>query len=84
MDKVSSRHTEKDQEMPVDLGVGTLEARDADKGPETGLPIARPRLPKTEVRLGFCERTRAALNGWRIYIARGKTLGGSSVNPCHT
>jgi sugar phosphate permease len=24
MDKVSSRHTEKDQEMPVDLRVGTL------------------------------------------------------------
>jgi hypothetical protein len=26
MDKVSSRHTEKDQEMPVDLRVGTLVA----------------------------------------------------------
>jgi hypothetical protein len=30
MDKVSSRHTEKDQEMPVDLRVGTLVGADRD------------------------------------------------------
>jgi choline dehydrogenase len=59
--------------------VALLEAGDADKAQEISTPIAWPGLAKTKFDWDFASEPEPALNGRRVYIARGKTLGGSSA-----
>jgi choline dehydrogenase len=61
------------------VSVALLEAGDADKAPEISTPIAWPGLAKTKFDWDFASEPEPALNGRRVYIARGKTLGGSSA-----
>ena len=61
------------------VSVALLEAGDADKALEISTPIAWPRLAKTKFDWDFASEPEPALNGRRVYIARGKTLGGSSA-----
>jgi len=61
------------------VSVALLEAGDADKALEISTPIAWPGLAKTKFDWDFASEPEPALNGRRVYIARGKTLGGSSA-----
>jgi choline dehydrogenase-like flavoprotein len=61
------------------VSVALLEAGDADKAVEISTPIAWPGLAKTKFDWDFASEPEPALNGRRVYIARGKTLGGSSA-----
>jgi choline dehydrogenase len=61
------------------VSVALLEAGDADKTQEISTPIAWPGLAKTKFDWDFASEPEPMLNGRRIYIARGKTLGGSSA-----
>ena len=61
------------------VSVALLEAGDADKTQEISTPIAWPGLAKTKFDWDFASEPEPALNGRRVYIARGKTLGGSSA-----
>jgi choline dehydrogenase len=61
------------------VSVALLEAGDADKAQEISTPIAWPGLAKTKFDWDFASEPEPALNGRRVYIARGKTLGGSSA-----
>ncbi len=61
------------------VSVALLEAGDADKAQEISTPIAWPGLAKTKFDWDFASEPEPALNGRGVYIARGKTLGGSSA-----
>ena len=61
------------------MSVALLEAGDVDKAQEISTPIAWPGLAKTKFDWDFASEPEPALNGRRVYIARGKTLGGSSA-----
>jgi choline dehydrogenase len=58
--------------------VALIEAGGADNAPEIALPIAFPKLAKTKFDWDFVTEPEQALRGRRIYIPRGKALGGSS------
>lgn len=55
-----------------------LEAGGPDTKMEIHIPAAYAKLHRSDVDWGFWTEPQAALNGTRIYLPRGKTLGGSS------
>jgi choline dehydrogenase len=61
-----------------DVTVALIEAGGRDTAPEIGLPIAFPQLFKTEFDWDFATEPEPALKGRRVYLPRGKGLGGSS------
>jgi choline dehydrogenase-like flavoprotein len=64
-----------------DVTVALIEAGGRDTAPEIGLPIAFPQLFKTEFDWDFATEPEPALKGRRVYLPRGKGLGGcSSIN----
>src|SRR5882757_2334470 len=64
-----------------DVTVALIEAGGRDTAPEIGLPIAFPQLFKTDFDWDFATEPEPALKGRRVYLPRGKGLGGcSSIN----
>ncbi len=61
-----------------DVTVALIEAGGRDTAPEIGLPIAFPQLFKTEFDWDFATEPEPALKRRRIYLPRGRGLGGSS------
>lgn len=55
-----------------------LEAGGPDKKLEIGIPAAFANLHRTEVDWGFSTEPQKHVNNRRLYLPRGKTLGGSS------
>lgn len=55
-----------------------LEAGGPDTKMEIHIPAAYAKLHRSAVDWGFWTEPQAALNGTRLYLPRGKTLGGSS------
>src|SRR5262245_58308058 len=55
-----------------------LEAGPPDTRQEIVVPLAWPRLFRTDCNWGYLTAPQEALNGRRVYFPRGKTLGGSS------
>lgn len=55
-----------------------LEAGGPDKKLEIGIPAAFANLHRTEVDWGFSTEPQKNVNNRRLYLPRGKTLGGSS------
>lgn len=66
--------------LSVDPAVSVLllEAGGPDKKPEIHIPGAYTKLNRTSVDWGFSTEPQSALGGRRIYLPRGKTLGGCS------
>lgn len=60
------------------VSVLLLEAGGPDKKLEIHIPAAYTKLNRTEVDWGFWTEPQEALDGRRIYLPRGKTLGGCS------
>ena len=60
------------------LSVLLLEAGGPDSRLEIQIPAAYSKLNRTTVDWGFWTEPQAALGGRRMYLPRGKTLGGSS------
>ncbi|MDB5515173.1 MAG: putative choline dehydrogenase [Tardiphaga sp.] len=58
--------------------VALVEAGSSDDAPEIHLPVAFPQLFKTKFDWDFATEPEPALGRRRIYIPRGKVLGGSS------
>lgn len=61
-----------------DIRVALLEAGGQDDAPEISMPVAFPALFKTKYDWDFSSEPEPGLAGRRIYLPRGKTLGGSS------
>lgn len=61
-----------------ELTVLLLEAGQADNKLEIGIPGAYTKLNRTSVDWAFCTEEQEFANQRKIYIPRGKTLGGSS------
>jgi choline dehydrogenase-like flavoprotein len=61
-----------------DVSVALIEAGEADAAPEIGVPIASTQLFKTKYDWDFATEPEPALRGRRVYLPRGKVLGGSS------
>jgi choline dehydrogenase-like flavoprotein len=59
--------------------VALLEAGGRDDAPEISMPIAFPQLFKTEYDWDYSSEPERGLGGRRIYLPRGRTLGGSSA-----
>jgi choline dehydrogenase len=59
--------------------VALLEAGGLDDAPEIGLPVAFPQLFKTKYDWDFATEPEQGLGKRRVYLPRGKTLGGSSA-----
>ena len=55
-----------------------LEAGDRDSKMEIGIPAAYGNLHRSEIDWGFSTEPQTHINNRRIYLPRGKTLGGSS------
>jgi choline dehydrogenase len=66
--------------LSVDPSVSVLllEAGGPDKKMEIHIPAAYTKLNRTEVDWGFWTEPQTALDGRRMYLPRGKTLGGCS------
>jgi choline dehydrogenase-like flavoprotein len=61
--------------------VALVEARGVDTAPEIGLPIAFPQLFNTQYVWDFSSEPESGLSARRLYLPRGKMLGGcSSIN----
>jgi choline dehydrogenase len=60
------------------VSVLLLEAGGPDKKMEIGIPAAYSKLNRTAVDWSFWSEPQPALGGRRLYLPRGKTLGGSS------
>ncbi|TAE33883.1 MAG: choline dehydrogenase [Cytophagales bacterium] len=60
------------------VSVLLLEAGGPDKKLEIQIPAAYTKLNRTEVDWGFWSEPQEALDGRRMYLPRGKTLGGCS------
>jgi choline dehydrogenase len=58
--------------------VALVEAGAPDQAPEIAIPVAFPQLFKTQYDWDFSTEPEHVLAGRRIYLPRGKTLGGSS------
>ena len=64
-----------------DVTVALIEAGGRDTAPEIGLPVAFTQLFKTDFDWDFTSEPEPALGRRRIYLPRGKGLGGcSSIN----
>ena len=61
------------------LRVALLEAGGPDDAPEINMPIAFPQLFKTKYDWDFASEPEPGLAKRRIYLPRGRTLGGSSA-----
>ena len=61
-----------------DVRVALLEAGPVDDSPQIEVPVAFPQLFKTDLDWDYASEPEPALEGRRLYIARGKVLGGSS------
>src|SRR5580704_1047587 len=59
--------------------VALLEAGGPDDAPEISLPVAFPQLFKTKYDWDFATEPEQRLRNRRIYLPRGRTLGGSSA-----
>ena len=59
--------------------VALVEAGGRDDAPEINMPIAFPQLFKTKYDWDFATEAESGLGKRRIYLPRGKTLGGSSA-----
>jgi choline dehydrogenase len=59
--------------------VALLEAGGLDDAPEINMPVAFPQLFKTKYDWDFATEPEQGLGGRRLYLPRGKTLGGSSA-----
>ena len=59
--------------------VALLEAGGPDDAPEISLPVAFPQLFKTKYDWDFETEPERGLRDRRIYLPRGRTLGGSSA-----
>jgi choline dehydrogenase-like flavoprotein len=59
--------------------VAPLEAGGPDDAPEISLPVAFPQLFKTNYDWDFATEPEPGLRDRRIYLPRGRTLGGSST-----
>jgi choline dehydrogenase len=59
--------------------VAPLEAGGPDDAPEISLPVAFPQLFKTNYDWDFATEPEPGLRDRRIYLPRGRTLGGSSA-----
>src|SRR3984893_8224656 len=59
--------------------VALLEAGGLDDAPEISLPVAFPQLFKTKYDWDFATEPEQGLRNRRIYLPRGRTLGGSSA-----
>jgi len=59
--------------------VALLEAGGPDDAPEISLPVAFPQLFKTKYDWDFATEPEPGLRDRRIYLPRGRTLGGSSA-----
>ena len=60
------------------IRVGLVEAGGPDNAPEISMPVAFPQLFKTKYDWDFTTEPEPSLGQRRIYLPRGKTLGGSS------
>src|SRR5262245_43212210 len=58
--------------------VALVEDGDRDNAPEIDIPLLFPQLFKTQFDWDFTSEPEPALERRRIYLPRGKTLGGSS------
>jgi choline dehydrogenase len=64
-----------------EVKVAVLEAGGDDSRPEIAMPIAFPMLLKSSVDWDLCGEQEPGLGGRRLYLPRGKVLGGSgSIN----
>jgi choline dehydrogenase-like flavoprotein len=61
-----------------DVRVALVEAGDNDDAPEIALPVTFTQLFKTKFDWDFSSEPEPSLGGRRIYLPRGKVLGGSS------
>jgi choline dehydrogenase len=61
-----------------DVRVALVEAGGPDDAPEIAMPVAFPQLFKTEYDWDFASEPEPGLSDRRIYLPRGRTLGGSS------
>jgi choline dehydrogenase-like flavoprotein len=61
-----------------DIQVALIEAGGQDDAPEISMPVAFPALFKTQYDWDFSTEPEQRLAGRRLYLPRGKTLGGSS------
>jgi choline dehydrogenase-like flavoprotein len=59
--------------------VALVEAGGTDDAPEINMPVAFPQLFKTKYDWDFASEPEPGLRNRRIYLPRGKTLGGSSA-----
>src|SRR5271170_9130 len=59
--------------------VALLEAGGSDDVPEISMPVAFPQLFKTKYDWDFATEPEQGLGNRRIYLPRGRTLGGSSA-----
>jgi choline dehydrogenase-like flavoprotein len=62
-----------------DVRVALLEAGGMDDAPEISMPVAFPQLFKTKYDWDFATEPEQGLGERRIYLPRGRTLGGSSA-----
>ena len=62
-----------------DIRVALVEAGGPDDAPEIHMPVAFPQLFKTKYDWDFASEPEPGLANRRIYLPRGKTLGGSSA-----
>src|SRR5215831_8824379 len=60
------------------IRVALIEAGRKDDAPEIHTPVAFPRLFKTDHDWDYSSEPEPALGGRRVYLPRGKVLGGSS------
>jgi choline dehydrogenase-like flavoprotein len=60
------------------IRVALVEAGGRDDAPEIAMPVAFPQLFKTQYDWDFATEPEPALGRRRIYLPRGRTLGGSS------
>ena len=61
------------------MRVALVEAGGPDDAPEISMPVAFPQLFKTKYDWDFATEPEPALQDRRIYVPRGRTLGGSSA-----
>ena len=59
--------------------VALLEAVGSDDAPEISMPVAFPQLFRTKYDWDFATEPEQGLGNRRIYLPRGRTLGGSSA-----
>ena len=62
-----------------DIQVALVEAGGPADAPEISMPVAFPQLFKTKYDWDFASEPESGLGNRRIYLPRGKTLGGSSA-----